>query len=100
MAKKMADKKREDRTGTESYKLWQDRIKRAHKLREKSWNGDKKWLRMLRLVRGDHWSITDAYDDINPTSEEPRDRITVNKVGSLVDDFLAFLVARPPTFSG
>lgn len=82
-----------------SYEDWHSKIEHALQLRTQYWNGDKAWKRFLALYRGDHWR-TSRYNSgfLEPDSEFPRDRITVNITGSTVLLAKSFLVNKSPKF--
>lgn len=86
--------------GKESHKLWMSRMRSTLQWRMQYWNGDKAWNRYTLLVRGKHWGAGTGNDSDEVNSESPRDRITVNMTGSLVQDMLAFLVNDRPVFIG
>lgn len=83
--------------GEEAGKLWHQRIDASLKWRQRVYNGDKMWLRSLKLVSADHWMNDQRFSD-DPTSDNPRDEITVNVIGSTVKDFMAFLFKYNPKF--
>lgn len=91
--------KREAKKGQESHKIWHARIESGLRWRRKHKYGDKQWEQNLRLVNFDHWSaLASASVDFDPTSDNPRDRITVNLTLSTVQDFVAFLLNHDPEF--
>ncbi len=73
------------------------RFERALRFRQDLMYGDKSWKRAIRLNAGKHWQQRDPDDD-DITSENVRDRITVNITGAAVQDFLPFLVRQNPEF--
>lgn len=78
-----------------SYEDWHKRIEDSLQTRNTHWNGDKAWRRFIALYRGDHWR-TSKYNSsyLEPDSESPRDRITVNVTGSTVLLAKSFLVSK------
>lgn len=86
----------EERTGKPAYELWLQRCESVIRRRKSYWNGDDAWKRYLKMYRGDQW---DFRDDGDVSSDNVRDRITVNKTGSIINDFQAFLVKQNPRFS-
>lgn len=78
-----------------SYEDWHKKIEDALEFRNQHWNGDKAWRRFIALFRGDQWR-TSKYNQsyLEPDSESPRDRITVNVTGSTVLLAKSFLVSK------
>lgn len=83
--------------GTSYYEATVTRFERALKHRQELFYGDKSWKRAIKLNAGMHWAQRDP-DDEDITSENVRDRITVNITGAAVQDFLPFLVRQNPEF--
>jgi hypothetical protein len=75
---------------------WMGVVDRALRTRETHWNGIKQWKRSIDLFRGKHWKY--SLDVQDPDSEAPRQRITVNKTGSIILSMLPFLVRKRPKF--
>jgi hypothetical protein len=73
------------------------RFEKALKYRQDLFYGDRSWKRAIKLNAGMHWAQRDP-DDEDITSENVRDRITVNITGAAVQDFLPFLVRQNPEF--
>jgi hypothetical protein len=73
------------------------RFERGLKFRQELFYGDNSWKRAIKLNMGMHWANRDP-DDVDITSENVRDRITVNITGAAVQDFLPFLVRQNPEF--
>jgi hypothetical protein len=88
--------KSEPKTGPEAYRAAHSRVDAAMKWRMDRRVGDKMWYRADKLYRGDHW--TDNDDSMDLSSDNPRERITVNLTGSMIDDYAPFLVRRNPKF--
>ena len=82
------------KSGSDYYRSAHGRVHAAMKWRHERRIGDKMWRRAEKLYRGEHWSHVD--DD--PDSDMPRDRITVNLVASMINDYAPFLVRRNPQF--
>lgn len=83
-------------TGADAGKYWLSLIDRAIIVRDAHWNGTKQWRRNIDLFKGKHWKY--SLDVQDPDSESPRQRITVNKVGSIILSMLPFLVRKRPKF--
>lgn len=81
------------------YEAWHNKIDATLQWRQKYWNGDKAWKRFLALYRGDHWR-TSRYNEgfLDPDSDVPRDRITVNFTGSTIQLAKSFLIKGSPKF--
>lgn len=81
------------------YEKWHKTIDNALRQRDQYWNGDRAWKRFIALYRGDHWR-TSKYNDsfLEPDSEFPRDRITVNVTISTILLAKSFLVNNHPKF--
>lgn len=93
--------KTEKKSGEESNRLWMARIRGGLRRRRNSWNGDRLWKREKELVAGHHWRTSQYHsEEIQPSSDNPRSRVVVNKTGSSVDNLLPFLVNREPEFVG
>ena len=89
---------REPKSGKDAASLWHTRLERAVEFRDKHWNGPKTWRAANRLVKGDHWK--DKKDPDSLDSDTPDDKIKVNVAGSVAQDFEAYLMRRPPSFTG
>jgi hypothetical protein len=50
----------------------------------------------MQMNMGNHWS--QDMKNLDPTSDNPRDRITVNITSSTIQDFLPFLIRKHPEF--
>lgn len=93
--------KTEKKAGEEANRLWMARIRGGLRRRRQSWNGDRLWQREKELVAGRHWKTQQAStEQIQPSPDNPRSRVVVNKTGSAVDNLLPFLVNRDPEFIG
>jgi hypothetical protein len=88
----------ETSTGREAYRKIAGRVEHALQWRQKLPYGDPAWKRAIRLYRGQHWSTSGQEEYEQITSDNPRDRITVNMVGSHIEDTLPFLVRQSPHF--
>jgi hypothetical protein len=77
-------------------KMWLEKLDEALVWREKQPTAAKQWKRGRRLFRGEHWDEDVRLEEAS--SEFPRDRITVNVIGSTVRDFMAFLFKHKPKF--
>ncbi len=83
--------------GKAYYEATVSRFERALRYRQDLMYGDASWKRAIQLNAGKHWARRDP-DDTDITSENVRDRITVNITGAAVQDFLPFLVRQHPEF--
>lgn len=98
MAKKKS-KYTEPVTGEKFHDNWLKRIELAKEFANRHENGWGSWKTGYQLYRGDHWSYmsrstaTDA-----PSSDNPRNKITVNVIGSSVRTLMPFLLNRRPNF--
>lgn len=88
---------KEPKTGEKFYENWNDRIQSTIRFYKSHWNGWDTWKLGYQLYRGDHWSNMPGVET-TPTSDSPRDRITVNLVGSNIRSLLPFLLNRNPKF--
>jgi hypothetical protein len=88
---------KEPTRGREAGEFWLTRFDRALRYRQGHWNGDKAWRRYLNLFRGNHWAAAAAEGD-EITSDNVRDKVTVNITGSSVLNMLPFLIRRRPKF--
>lgn len=77
--------------------LWLSRLHQTLRWRQNYWNGDRNWNRAYDLFRGKHWR--DMQEE-NPSSDQLRDRITVNETQSAVLDIVPFLMTKHPHFVG
>lgn len=77
--------------------LWLSRLNQTLRWRQNYWNGDRNWNRAYDLFRGKHWR--DMQEE-NPSSDQLRDRITVNEAQSAVLDIVPFLMIKHPLFVG
>lgn len=82
--------------GKEAGALWHRRLDGTVRWRTEHWAADKQWRRNLALDRGLHWD--EDHKAVDATSDSPRERITLNMVGSSVRDFIAFLLKHTPKF--
>jgi hypothetical protein len=87
---------KEPNTGLPAYELMMGRVRNAWRWRRNHWNGDDQWARAYKMFRGDHWQYRD--DDWDLSSDAPRDRVTVNVVGSTILNMVPFLMRRSPYF--
>lgn len=94
----MYDFDKEPTSGEEAGRLWHQRIRGSIDWRQKLPNGDRMWIRSLKLFLGDHWENDQRFAFTDASSDNPRDQITVNVVGSTVRDFMAFLFKHTPKF--
>lgn len=93
--------KTEKRSGEESDRLWMARIRGGLRRRRNHFNGDNLWRREKQLLEGRHWeTLQSNTESEQPSPDNPRSRIVVNKTGSAVDNLLPFLVNREPEFIG
>lgn len=77
--------------------IWQQRLDNALRFRREHPNGENAWRRYVDLYHGEHWKWR-AEDSDWPSSDEPRQRITVNQTSSVVQSVVPFLVRRNPAF--
>lgn len=89
---------KEPTRGESAGEFWQARFDRALRYRQNHWNGDKAWKRYLNLYRGKHWSAYSSEGDAL-SSDNARERITVNITGSSVLNMLPFLIRKRPKFN-
>jgi hypothetical protein len=87
---------KEKKTGESAYSLWHNRIQQTLQWRSNYWNGDKNWDNAYRMYKGKHWRDQDVND---PSSDSPRDRITVNITGSTIQNIGPFLMNSNAQFS-
>lgn len=88
---------KEPTKGAAAGEFWLSRFDRALRFRQNHWNGDKAWKKYLNLYRGKHWAAsTEDSDDVS--SDNVRDRITVNITGSTVLNLVPFLIRQNPQF--
>ena len=85
---------REPTAGKDAGELWHRRIEQTIQWRTKHWTADPQWKRNTALDRGLHWD--EDHKSQEATSDNVRERITVNVTGSMVRDFLAFLFKHSP----
>lgn len=91
-----ANDPKETKTGEYSYSLWHSRVEQTLEWRMNSyWNGDKNWDNAYRMYKGKHWMDQDVND---PTSDSPRDLITVNITGSTIQNIGPFLMNSQAAF--
>lgn len=87
----------EPETGPRAWEIWLDRIHSAFQWRANRLNGDRQWQKWYRMYQGDHWSDLNQ-DSAWVSSDNVRDRITVNKTGSIVLSMVPFLISRDIKF--
>jgi hypothetical protein len=76
--------------------IWLSRIAMTYRLRAERKNGSKDWARYYRWYRGQQWADR---GDLGPVeSDNPRDTATSNKLGSIVNATVPFLVNRDIQF--
>lgn len=83
----------ETSTGDTTYNIWQTRI--TSTLRWRQSNYDKDWKRAYSMYNGIHWRDMMETD---PSSDQARDRITVNVTMSNVLNIVPFLMSQNPKF--
>lgn len=83
----------ETSTGDTTYNIWLDRIKDT--LRWRKANYDRDWKRAYAMYNGMHWRDMMETD---PSSDQARDRITVNVTMSNVLNIVPFLMSQNPKF--
>lgn len=94
-----ATKTKEPDKGQEAGALWTRRIDETLDWRQnKYWNGDKAWRRHISQYKGVQWKADGADTMADPSSDEPRRKITVNRTGSIILSVLPFIVRRNPEF--
>jgi len=77
--------------------LWMSRLHQTLQWRQNYWNGDRNWNRAYDMFRGKHWRDN---QEENPSSDQLRERITVNVTQSSVLDIVPFLMTSHPLFQG
>ena len=77
--------------------IWMSRLHSTLRWRQNYWNGDKNWNRAYDMFRGHHWRDRQEED---PSSDQLRDRITVNITQSAILDIIPFLFNSNPFFQG
>lgn len=87
---------REPATGPLAYKTNIAKLESTLRWRRERPIGDRAWKRAMALNLGNQWGQDQS--DIDPTSDNPRDRITVNITSSTIQDFLPFLLRKDPEF--
>ena len=85
--------KEETSTGLTTYEIWLSRIKQTLRWRHSKY--DKDWKRAYDMYNGKHWRDNSETD---PTSDQPRERITVNVTMSNVLNTVPFLLNKSPLF--
>lgn len=85
--------KEETSTGDTTYEIWQSRIKSTLRWRHSRY--DKDWKRAYDMFNGKHWRDNSEQD---PSSDQPRERITVNVTMSNVLNTVPFLLNKSPQF--
>lgn len=99
MAKNSKKKFTEPIEGKPFHENWMKRIELAKDFCTRHDNGWNSWKQGYQLYRGDHWSYMSkgqGYDMLS--SDNPRNRITVNLIGSSVRTLMPFLLNRRPKF--
>lgn len=91
--------RKEKGSGTYDYEIWLSRLENALRWRQNYWNGDRQWNRAYDMFRGIHWRDRDE-STAGPSSDELRDRITVNKTQSAILNIVPFLMTSHPEFQG
>ena len=89
--------KKEKGSGNFDYEIWMARLQSTLRWRQNYWNGDKNWNRAYDMFRGKHWRDMQEQD---PSSDQLRDRITVNVTQSSILNVLPFLMTSHPEFQG
>ena len=82
--------------GVGAGEVWQQRRDAALRYRKQHKNGDGAWRRFVDLYKGEQWK--DGDDTLWPSSDEPRQKITVNQTSSVVHSIVPFLVRRNSAF--
>jgi hypothetical protein len=82
--------------GAPAGRLWHKRLDKTIVWRQDHPFADKQWERNTALDRGYHWE--EDRRGVSASSDNPRERITVNITGSYVRDFIAFLFKHTPEF--
>lgn len=86
-------KKNEKPTGNAAYETWLSRL--AATLRWRQSVHDKNWKRAYSMYTGVHWRDQSEHD---PSSDQVRERITVNITMSTVLNIVPFLMNQTPEF--
>lgn len=84
---------KETATGDTTYNIWLTRIASTIKWRQSRY--DKDWKRAYSMYNGIHWRDMIETD---PSSDQARDRITVNVTMSNVLNIVPFLMSQNPKF--
>lgn len=85
--------KPESKTGMSTYEIWLSRLNSTLRWRMNKY--DKDWNRAYRMFNGSHWRDVQEED---PSSDQVRDRITVNVTMSSVLNIVPFLMTSSPEF--
>lgn len=89
--------RKERGSGSYDYEIWLSRLDSTLRWRQNYWNGDKNWNRAYDMFRGKHWRDNQEED---PSSDQLRDRITVNVTQSSILNIVPFLMSSHPEFQG
>jgi hypothetical protein len=88
----------EPKSGKTAHRAVSGRFEHALRWRQELPYGDPAWKRSIRLYRGQHWSEDENQTFEEVTSDNPRDKITVNVTASNIEDTLPFLIRQRPEF--
>lgn len=80
---------REEKTGKDAYHLWNQRIRKTLEWRRREYDTD--WQRLYDMYEGNHWRENNVDD---PRADDPRDRITLNKTASVINNIVPFLLNK------
>ena len=69
-------------------------------LQKKHWNGWRAWRSAYMFARGKQWGATEQPNSDIPDSAALDGSVTINKVGSFIQDLLPFMIRREPKFIG
>jgi hypothetical protein len=86
----------EDDDVTSESRDWLDTFTQTVNFYKNFYSGWDTWKQGYRLFKGDHYENQQGPDQ--PLADNPRERITVNMIGSAVRSLLPFLVNRRPKF--
>lgn len=92
-AKDYSAQKEETSTGRTTYEIWQARLRETLQWRQNKYDTD--WKRAYSMFNGAHWEDS---DENNPSSSNPRNKITVNVTMSNVLNIVPFLLNKNPQF--
>jgi hypothetical protein len=93
----------EEKTGTPQYRHWLQTIESTLRwLKVDHWNGWESWKSAYLLHRGRHWThaAKNTTDQLDFASDDMNNAMTVNRIGSHIQNLLPFLLRTDPHFIG